>query len=154
MDELYWVLLITFILFLLQAMWTFIWGLFPPLVTLVISYWVSKLAARPLLKEARKIRIYVGKALKVLPADFIESLTRKANGFKGGSVKEDPLGDWLSEKTGGISDIFKKKRPSGDNNNKLEQIIKEESEKAGINIKWPSKEKDVPPGSVPLPTIK
>lgn len=155
MDAIWWILIITIVwttvLWLIQIVWVTFWGLIPPVGTLIMSYWVAKWASKPLLKEARIIKKYVGTALKILPDSFISTLKNKANGAKGGSSTSDPLGDWLSEKTGGFTDIFKK--PKGDNA-RVEQIIKEESEKAGIKINWPSKDKEVPAGSVPMPTVK
>ena len=150
------ILLITTLLtWLFSLCWTMCWGLIPPFLTLFLSiylsYVVSKRAALPLLKEAQKIRRSIDKALDILPDDFVDKLKLKASGAKGGKVKSDPVGDWLSEKTGGLTDLFR--RPQKKDEDRLHQIVEEEAQKAGYL--WPKTKEEKQresPTYIPVPS--
>lgn len=129
MDAVWWVLIISTVSTLIGMSWACCMVLIHCVVTLILSYWAAKVAAKPLLEEARAIRRKIEKGLRALGVgkDVIKSLA----GRKGGSVRPDPVGDWLGEKVPFLKGIFNRGSSKPDNNRALE-IIAEVKKKYGL----------------------
>jgi len=113
-------------------------GVIPPLimgiVTIYVSFRVSKYSSERILEEAIKIRKVVTKAVKAIVPKEIWSKVRNIEGArKGGKVRADPIGSWLSEKTGGLSDFFMK--PTSKDEGRISEIVEESAKKHGIDWK-------------------
>ena len=126
--DLYIVLLVLTTIVLL--IWTTIVGVIPPLVAVIISYYVAKYTSAPILAEAKRIERHVYKAAKAIGVgkDIVKSLSSA----KGGRATPDPIGSWLSEKTGGLSDFFKAPTSRSKDPDRVHDIIAEEGAKRGL----------------------
>ena len=123
---------IAILAYLFSMLWTTCWGLFPPLIAVIVSYYAAKYAAAPILAEAKRIERHVYKAAKALGAgkNVLQSIAAR----KGGSVRQDPIGDFISEKTGGLFDMFRGGSKTRDPS-RVDAIVQEEAAKHGFSLR-------------------
>ena len=78
------------------------------------------------------------KALKHLAPELAKEFRRRLNAGKGGSAKQDPIGSWLSEKTGGL---LGGRRDTA----RIQEIVADEADKRGLGglLSGKGKGKDV-----------
>jgi hypothetical protein len=116
------------------------------LVTLILTYWAAKIAAKPILAQAVKISRMIGKALNSLGLG--KDIQKQIAGSKGGSVKTDPVGNWISEKAPSLSAFFGGGSTSKANPERLKQIVSEVKAKHGIV------DKNAAPSEGTIPEVK
>jgi hypothetical protein len=133
MHEVVWFLIITCVFTLISMGWAALMVLIHVVVTLIISFFSAKWAARPILNEAVRIRKGVFKAISTLTGfDVGKDIQKALAGRKGGSVRSDPIGDAIKNATGlDLKGMFGGRTKSSDDNRVL-QIIDEEKRKRGI----------------------
>ena len=145
MDAVWWFLIISLVLSIISMIWTSMMVVVHVVVTLIISYWSAKLAARPILNEAVKIRRGVFKGISQLTGlDVTKDLAKSLAGRKGGSVKQDPVGSFLKEKVGIDLSWFKGGTAKASDENRVLTIINEEKAKRGIRSDTGSAADSVP----------
>ena len=130
MSDLIWFLLVTIVSTLTGMCWASLMVVIHCIVTLILSYIAAKVAAKPLLDEARKIRTMVSKALKGLGLG--KDVFKQIAGSKGGSAKPDPVGSWIDEKLPGVRSFFGGGSGKASNNERLKQIVGEVKAKHGL----------------------
>lgn len=134
---------------LVSILTTVCFGLIPPLMAVIISYWVTKMAQRPMLDEAVKIRKMVVRALKGLGPEVFREFKKRVGNSKGGKSVADPLGNFLNDKTGGLFGYLQKSAGGNKDQDRVEQIVKEEAEKKGLGSLFKKKAKEEE-GAIPV----
>lgn len=128
---------------LISMLWALFMVVIHVIVTIIISYWSAKLAARPILGEAIKIRKAVLKGIESLsPGTIAKSLAGK----KGGAVKPDPIGSWMEKNVPFVGSFLKGNGQSTANKSRIQEVVDEVKAKHGMK----SSKTDIQDDTLPI----